>query len=177
MYIRSMKNSLFRRGVIIGLLFLGQLASSTLQAQNPSPTVAGFFGVLKPLLVINQDGAQGYFGERFNMGFPTGIHVYKSPRFGYSLEVAPFIGNNNGVTKVNNVLIHPGLMFRRTHNWTIYTRVALETSGRYGFTPIFSKTFYKAKFNSYYLSMPLPFRFGAGLPFAFSVGLQIGATF
>jgi hypothetical protein len=69
------------------------------------------------------------------------------------------------------------LIFRRPHNWTIYTRAAFETNGRFGFTPIFSKTFYKAKYSSYYLSMPLPFRFGADKPFSFTMGLQLGVTF
>ncbi|MCH5689948.1 hypothetical protein LWM68_40415 [Niabella sp. W65] len=42
------------------------------------------------------------------MLFPFGINIWKSSRIGFSIELAPGIRVENGSSKMNNLLIHPG---------------------------------------------------------------------
>lgn len=58
-----------------------------------------------------------------------------------------------------------------------YTRLAFETSGRFGYTFILSKTFFKISKSSVYTSIPFAFRHGNQKPFSTSIGILVGVTF
>ena len=73
------------------------------------------------------------------VGFPIGINVLKSSKIGFSFEITPFIKSQNDTGKAGFVLFHPGPMFCFDHSFTIIARLAFETSGRFGCTPVFDK--------------------------------------
>jgi hypothetical protein len=81
------------------------------------------------------------------------------------------------VSKVSNILIHPGLLVRLKKGFTFAGRVAFETSGRFGFTPILAKVIKKYKDHNYYVSMPVPVRFGNNNEPTVTVGFQVGIGF
>ncbi len=68
-------------------------------------------------------------------------------------------------------------MFRRPYGFTIITRMAFETAGRYGTTVVFNKVLKKTATNSYFLAVPVPFRFGNDQPASLGIALQFGVTF
>jgi hypothetical protein len=105
------------------------------------------------------------------------VNFWKSSKTAFSIEIIPFIKAENGISKANNILFHPGLVFDVGNGFRISTRVAFETAGRYGFTPVFTKTIYKAKSNSYYIALGLPARFGNDKPGSIGTALQIGTAF
>lgn len=146
-------------------------------ANNGYPKIMGYISVVHPIITFDKNGNTLNFDDGYIVGFPTGINILKNEKFGYSLEVVPFINAYNGNDRVNNVLFHPGLLFRYPKNWTLYTRMAFETSGRYGVTPSLSKIVYKAKSTNLFVSMPLPLRFGNQKPASIGVALQMGLTF
>jgi hypothetical protein len=168
------KNRLF----LFSLLILSNTVFS--QTENVStiyPQVKGYFSVFHPIVTFERNHTIYNFSDSYTVGFPTGINVIKNDDFGYSFEVVPFIKSEDGKDKVANVLFHPGLLFRYKHGFTFISRLAFETSGRYGFTVVLNKVLVKSKNVSYFIATPLPVRFGNEKPVSFGLGFQLGATF
>jgi hypothetical protein len=78
---------------------------------------------------------------------------------------------------MSNLLFDPGTMFRFQHGFTIITRLAFETSGRYGFTPVFNQVYARTKAVNYFVALSLPTRFADAEPFSLGLNLQLGFTF
>jgi hypothetical protein len=74
-------------------------------------------------------------------------------------------------------LFHPGAMFRFKHGFTFIGRMAFETNGRFGVTPVFSQVIKKGKDASLFVSVPFPVRFGNDVPASVGTGLQLGISF
>jgi hypothetical protein len=56
-------------------------------------------------------------------------------------------------------------------------RLAFETQGRYGFTPVFNKVYCRTQAVDYWFSVSFPARFGNNAPASVGASLQIGFTF
>lgn len=141
------------------------------------PRVAGYVGIIHPLVTFNDAGSQKNFDGAYVGGLPTGINIWKSAKVGFSMEFVPFIRAANGDSKMNNFLFHPGALFALGHGFTLATRAAFETSGRYGFTPVLNKTVRKNKGSSYYVAIPVPVRFGNNQSSSLTIGFQFGVAF
>ena len=165
--------------LLILLFFLTKNAfAQQTSVENSYPKVAGYMGILHPLNTWSADGTStGNFGSVYTIGFPTGINILKSDKIGFSFEFVPTIRSENGVSKMNNFLFHPGVMFRFKHGLTLVTRAAFETSGRYGFTPVLNKVVKKNKHSNYFVAIPLPVRFGNDRPTTYTLGFQFGVGF
>lgn len=111
------------------------------------------------------------------VGFPFGMNLLKSDHFGISFEVAPTIRTEKNSAKVSSVLFHPGAMFRFKRSFTFIGRLAFETNGRFGVTPVFNQVIKKGKDASLFISVPFPVRFGNDQPASVSTGLQLGVSF
>lgn len=150
-------------------------------AQQPVPVAypkpVGYISFVNPIVTVDKKGAVYNFTDGYTIGFPCGINVLKSDKIGFSFEVTPFIKFSDSISKVSNVLFHPGIMFRYPRGFTFLTRLAFETSGRYGGTLVFNKIVYRANLNNYFVAMPIPFRFGNNKPPSVGVALQFGVTF
>ncbi len=171
-----MKNKI----TFLTLLVLGSFKTFAQQSstENTYPKIAGYMGILHPINTWSADGTiTGNFGAIYTIGFPTGINILKSDKIGFSFEFVPTIRSENGVSKMNNFLFHPGLMFRFKHGLTLVTRAAFETSGRYGFTPVFNKVVKKNKHSNYFVAIPFPVRFGNDRPTTYTLGFQFGVGF
>ena len=162
------------RNLFVVLMILSVLS---LKAQSTYPKITGFFGVLHPIVTVSAEATQFNFSNNYVVGTPTGISLWKNAKIGYSLEMVPFIKSENGNTRMYNVLFHPGVLVKLNPSLTFAGRVAFETSGRFGFTPIFTKTVIKKKDHSFYLSVPFPFRFGNNAIATVGTGLQVGIAF
>lgn len=171
-----MKNKI----TFITLLVLGSFKTFAQQpsTENTYPKIAGYMGILHPLNTWSANGTStGNFGVIYTIGFPTGINILKSDKIGFSFEFVPAIRSENGVSKMNNFLFHPGVMFRFKHGLTLVTRAAFETSGRYGFTPVLNKVVKKNKHSNYFVAIPFPVRFGNDRPTTYTLGFQFGVGF
>jgi hypothetical protein len=148
-------------------------------AQQPAtyPRVTGYFSVLQPLTTYADGNFTGNFGNVYVIGFPFGMNILKSDKFGLSFEVAPAIRTEKNISKVSSVLFHPGAMFRFKHGFTFIGRMAFETNGRFGVTPVFNQVIKKGKDASLFVSVPFPVRFGNDQPTSISTGLQLGVAF
>lgn len=144
------------------------------------PKVTGYMSFVLPLFKINKDETTNDFEDfnnNFAIGFPVGINVLYSEKFGFSFEISPTIKAGNGTTKTSNITFSPGPMFRFKRGFTFIPRLSFETSGRYGFTPVFNQVILRTNPLNYFISLSLPTRFGnKELP---SIGLnfQVGVTF
>ncbi|RVT75739.1 hypothetical protein EOD40_09810 [Flavobacterium sufflavum] len=151
--------------------------SSSIFSQTTYPKITGYFGIMHPLVSINKDETTVNFRDYYAIGFPTGINIWKSEKIGFSFEVVPNIKDDQGTSKVNNLLFHPGVLVALGHGYTFAGRLAFETSGRYGVTPVINKTIKKNANSSYFVAVPLPVRFGNDHPASFTVGFQFGIAF
>jgi hypothetical protein len=160
-------------------LLMGLLSSKAGFAQTTAsyPRIVGYIGVLHPLVTYSGGTKTSNFNGSYTVGMPTGINIWKTPGLGFSFEVVPFVRATGGTSKVSNVLIHPGLLFGLGHGFTLAGRVAFETSGRYGVTPVLNKTFKGGKSINYFLALPVPARFGNSQDASLGLGFQFGISF
>jgi hypothetical protein len=163
------------------LIFLFLVVSifyvSNSQAQTNFTKITGFFGIIHPLVSVSSLETVVNFRDNYTVGFAFGANFWKTNKTAFSIEMIPFIKSENGTSKMYNVLFHPGLVFDVGNGFKISARAAFETAGRYGFTPVFTKTIYTRKSNSYYISFGLPARFGNDKPGSIGTALQIGTAF
>lgn len=160
------------------LLFISVLAF-TAKAQQAStyPKVTGYFSVMNPIGTWNKEGFHDNFSDVYTLVFPFGMNILKSDKFGISFELAPTIRTEHNKSRVSSVSFHPGAMFRFKHGFTFIGRMAFETNGRFGVTPVFNQVIKKGKDASLYLAVPFPVRFGNDQPTSLTTGLQIGVSF
>ena len=160
----------------VAFLFISTYA----QAQNPAtgyPKIAGYVGLIHPIITFSSDKPVTNFKDFYLVGLPTGINIWKSANIGFSAEFVPFVRAENGTSKMNNFLFHPGVLVALGHGWTFAGRAAFETAGRYGFTPVINKIVKKNKNSGYFVAVPLPVRFGNEHPPSFTIGFQFGIAF
>ena len=142
------------------------------------PKITGYVGILHPLVTFGHNEKPHYnFDGTYVVGLPTGINIWKSPTIGFSMEFVPLIRATNSTSKMSNFLFHPGALFGLGKGFTLATRAAFETSGRYGFTPVLNKIVKKNRNSGYFIAVPVPVRFGNDLPNSVTVGFQFGITF
>jgi hypothetical protein len=166
------------RDIIAVFIFL--ITANCAQAQpaaSPYPIVRGYLSVVNPIVIFNKHGGTFNFSPSYTVGFPCGVNILKSNRFGFSFEVTPYLNFADSLSKVTNFLFHPGLMLRYAKGFTFIARLAFETLGRYGATAIFNKIVIRSKTNSYFIAVPVALRFGAHQPGSIGTGIQLGITF
>lgn len=149
-------------------------------AQTPAPLypkITGYVGILNPIVTFNNEGTHTNFDGAYVGGLPTGINIWKSAKIGFTFEIVPFIRAAEGTSKMNNLLFHPGLLIALGHGFTLANRLAFETNGRYGVTPVLNKVIVKKKDHSYFIALPVPARFGNNQPGSIGVAFQFGIAF
>jgi hypothetical protein len=162
---------------IITILLLVAFKTGFAQQSATYPKVTGYFSILQPLTTYTNGSFTSNFGNVYVVGFPFGVNLLKSDSFGISFEIAPAIRTEKNISRVSTILFHPGAMFRFKHGFTFIGRMAFETSGRFGVTPVFNQVIKKGKDASLFVSVPFPVRFGNDLPASVSTGLQLGVSF
>ncbi len=166
----------FFLGLILSFFF-GNAQCQDLHPTATYPKITGYFSIINPIFAFNKDELTPNFKNSYVVGFPVGINILKSDKIGFSFEITPFIKAENNDSKVSYFLFHPGVLFRYPKGFTIATRAAFETSGRYGCTLIFSKIIIRNKTNSFFIATPIPARFGNQMPASLGLGVQIGILF
>ncbi len=143
------------------------------------PQVKGFASILHPIMSQDSYGSTFNFDNSYTVVFPIGVNIWKSDQIGFSFELAPIIKVDSVTNRVNNLLFHPGIMVRSasTSTFTFMTRLAFETNGRYGITPILNQVVYATPNVRYFVAVPFPLRFGNEQPVSISTALQLGITF
>ena len=159
------------------LLPIFLLLSSVLFSQVTYPKIVAFAGLVHPIVTISNDKPSYNFKDYYQVGFPTGINVWKNAKIGYTLQFIPFIRTEKGVSKMTNFLFHPGVLVALGNGYTFAGRLAFESTGRFGFTPVFSKVIVKGKYSNFYNGTPLPVRLGNDKPLTFSPSIETGFTF
>lgn len=144
------------------------------------PKVVGYMSFILPLETLTL--STGKFAPNFSnhttsIGFPIGVNVLYSDKFGFSYELTPTVKASGGSSKMSNLLFDPGTMFRFSHGFTIISRLAFETSGRYGFTPVFNQVYARTKDVNYFVALSLPTRFGDSQAATLGLNLQLGFIF
>ncbi|MCI9846478.1 hypothetical protein [Flavobacterium pectinovorum] len=162
---------------ITKIIFLFLLFFKTAYSQTTYPKINGYVGIMHPIVTFSEDETTTNFDGHYVVAFPVGINLWKTSKVGFSFEIVPTIKDEDGVSKSSNLTFHPGVLVPLGNGFSFAGRAAFETSGRYGFTPVFNKTLIKSENCSYYAALPLPARFGNDKPATFTVGFQLGVLF
>jgi len=172
------QNTKIKRSLaLLYLLFAWSLAQAQAPPNVTYPKVTGYVGIVHPLVTFSKTGTTHNFNGTYTVGMPAGINIWKSAKVGFSMEFIPFIRAADGDSRVNTLLFHPGALFALGNGFTLATRAAFETSGRYGFTPVLTKTVIRNKNSSFYASLPMPARFGNNQPATFALAFHFGIAF
>jgi hypothetical protein len=163
--------------VFLGLLYFVSLNTQAQTSTETYPKINGYVGIIHPLVTFSNSATTFNFKEYYTVGMPIGLNLWKNEKIGFSFEIVPTIKSDSEISKVNNILIHPGVLVRLKKGFTFAGRLAFETSGRYGFTPIIAKVIKKYKDHNYYVSMPVPVRFGNNHEATVTVVFQVGIGF
>ncbi len=159
------------------LLFLVLFNAGYSFSQSNFVRITAFTGVSHQLVTFTKNETIYNFSGFYSVGFPVGLIFWKTADFGFSVELTPTLRAENGNSRMSNLLFHPGVVFKLKNDFRFFGRAAFETSGRYGFTPIISKTFYRAKDYSFYASLSSPFRFGNSADPSMGLAVQVGIVF
>jgi hypothetical protein len=146
-------------------------------AKPTYPKVVGYLSFIVPIVTINNQATTYNFNGTTSIGFPVGVNVLYSDKFGFSYEFTPTVKSGGGTSKMSNLLFDPGTMFRFQYGFTIITRLAFETAGRYGFTPVFNQVYARSRDVNYFIAFSTPVRFGNNLPASIGLNVQFGFTF
>jgi hypothetical protein len=174
---------IFKKIFLVVQLFLSfgsNLFSQPQQAQQTYPKTVGYFSFILPMVTVNKDKTTNDFSGGINgfaIGFPVGVNILYSQHFGFSYEITPTIQASPGTTKTSKILFDPGPMFRFSHGFTFIPRLAFETAGRYGFTPVFNEVYARTKVANYFVALSLPARFGNSELPTLGLNLQLGLIF
>lgn len=194
---KTVKGSSMLKSILVLIILTNILTPRALYAQsanldtakiqgslNPQTTVkttypktVGYLSFIVPVVTINKDATTFNFNGTTKIGFPVGVNVLYSDKFGFSYEFTPTITSTSKSSKVSNLLFDPGTMFRFEHGFTIISRLAFETSGRYGFTPVFNQIYARSKYVNYFIAGSLPVRFGNSEVPSIGINVQFGFTF
>ncbi|RZS95691.1 hypothetical protein [Cecembia calidifontis] len=147
---------------------------SVKSSSSSSIKTGGYISVVSNIFFLS-DEEQSVFPMN-TVGFPTGINFSLSERVAFSVEFVPTIDFSDG-PKVKAFLFHPGVIYNLDKNHGIAGRIAFESNGQIGFTPVFGKTIHRFSNSNLSVSVPFPIRFGNDLPTNVSMGLQIGWGF
>jgi len=146
-------------------------------SSNHYPEVKGYVGIVVPIYTFSNDGNTLNGESSFTIGNPWGINIWKSKRFGFTFEFTPLLKFSHTDNKVANIQFHPGVLYRLGHEYTFIGRVAYETSGRYGFTPIINKVVKRTAHNTFFVAALLPVRFGNNHAPSLTAAFQFGIGF
>jgi hypothetical protein len=173
-----MKKKYFIASLFITLVMT--TSTTKLYGQNQTevfPKIRVAVAIVHPLVTFNSERTTFNFKDYYVVGMPIAINVWKTKKIGFSFEIVPSIRSDNQISKVNNLLFHPGVLVRLKNEFTFAGRLAFETSGRYGFTPIISKAFGIHENYNYNIAIPLLVRFGNDHPASVTPGLLLGISF
>jgi hypothetical protein len=141
------------------------------------PKTTGYASIVHPIVTITTDETVFNFTDSYTVGFPCGLNIIKSDRLGFSFEIVPVIRSERRVSRVSNFLFHPGILLRFKHGFTLITRAAFETSGRYGATIIFNKVVLERPNVKYFVAVPVPLRVGNDKAASVGIWFQVGMAF
>ncbi|HXD78222.1 MAG TPA: hypothetical protein VN616_10470 [Puia sp.] len=177
-----MRKTLFSL-VLLCAMATGAWAQSAPDTATPAyPYVKGYLSFIIPWVTFSKNSTTTEFQHSTTIGFPVGLNIYYSKRFGFSYEITPSVvwtkpTGKEGMSKTGNLLFDPGPVFRLRHNINVIPRLAFETQGRYGFTPVLNKVYCKTRAADCWFSISFPARFGNSAPASIGANLQIGFTF
>ena len=163
----------------IAIFFISFLQTNHSRAQSPPtyPKTVGYLSFILPIVTMDKNTTTTNFTNATSIGFPTGVNILYSEHFGFSYEITPTIKAAGASSKMSNLLFDPGPMFRFKKGFTIIPRLAFETSGRYGFTPVFNQILMRTKVVNYFMAMSLPARFGNNAASSLGLNVQFGCIF
>lgn len=174
------QNLIMKKNLFAIILMIALLSSRNTFAQEASvkptyPKTVGYLSFIIPVVTLQGSKTTTNFTNATSIGFPVGVNILYSDKFGFSYEITPTIKASGNTSKMSNLLFDPGPMFRLKHGFTIISRLAFETSGRYGFTPVLNKIVMRTKDVNYSISLSLPTRFGNNE--ASSIGTNVQFVF
>ncbi len=166
-----------KNAILSVILFLFALPVFSQNQSAASTKLAGYASIIHPIFSVDKNTTTYNFSDSYTVGIPVGLNLLKGEKVGLSFELAPYIRFEDESAKVSFFLFHPGVLFKLQHGFSIVTRLAFETTGRFGATPVFTKVFLKGENVSYFISPSLPIRTGNGKPASFGLAVSLGCSF
>ncbi|MCC5920079.1 MAG: hypothetical protein LAT68_08115 [Cyclobacteriaceae bacterium] len=111
-----------------------------------------------------------------SFGVPVGINFWINHDLAFSIEFVPEVNVEDGL-EMEKLLFHPGFIWILSNRTSFAARLAFDTSGSVGFTPVLGYNIIQLEQSSVSLGIPFPIRFGNDMPLMIAIGLQLGWGF
>ena len=147
------------------------------EEEKKFPEIKGYAGLVHPLYTWSSEANQPNFRDYYLVGNPWGINLWKTKKVGLSFEFTPFIKSDSKTTRLSNFQFHPGILYRLGKNTTFVFRLAYETSGRFGATPILNQIVWRGKETNFFVAVLVPTRFGNNHAASVTAAFQFGIGF
>jgi hypothetical protein len=176
---RGMKNYFFPTGCT---LFAWLAAMSPLFSQNPAPTeyptkISAYLGIVHPVATFSDGSITPNFRDYYQTGMTMATIIRKHPKYAWNLELVGFVRAQDGVSRANNLMLHPGVTFFARKNWAFTPRMGFESSGRYGPSLIIGKKMFQIGPHAFTFNWVNLLRFGNDLPASYTVAINLTCGF
>ena len=163
---------------LLSLIFLLQVAGyGQIALPKSGPAISSYTILATPVVSTNKTTTTWNFSNTTVVGFAAGLNIFHGKKVGFNLDFEPFITFSASGSKVTNFVFDPGAVFRIGHGFSITTRAAFETSGRYVESTVLAKLFSPGKKNGLVAAVGVPKRFGNNLPVSIGITLFLGVAF
>jgi hypothetical protein len=158
----------------LALLFIS--TGTIAQTAPPATRVGSYVGIVHPIYTVQKGKISTNFKNYYQVGMTTGVVIRKSDKYAYNLELVGFVRHENGITKSNNFLFHPGVTLFGKKGFSVTPRMGYESNGRFGPSVIVGKTVAKFGQHSFNVIVPTLIRFGndAGASFTQALHFSVG---
>jgi hypothetical protein len=100
------------------LLYFASLNTQAQTNTETYPKINGYVGIIHPLITFSNSATTFNFKEYYTVGMAIGLNLWKNEKIGFSFEIVPTIKSDSEISKVNNILIHPGVLVRLKKGYT-----------------------------------------------------------
>ncbi|WMJ74698.1 hypothetical protein RCC89_16210 [Cytophagaceae bacterium ABcell3] len=163
---------LFFMGALYGTPIFAQTGAVEVQKVE-SPRVGGYLGVVTSMFETTFEAPDSRILPLRSIGIPFGVNFWLHEKLAFSIEFVPILSIQAENFRTEGLLVHPGLIWNLSEKTSFSGRVAFESNGQFGFTPIIARSLYTGKYSSYSIAIPVPVRFGNQMPANMAVGLVL----
>jgi hypothetical protein len=163
-------------------LFALLVAVSPFFSQTPAPAeyptkISAYLGIVHPVATFSDGSITPNFRDYYQTGMTIATIIRKHPKYAWNLELVGFVRAQDGISRANNLMLHPGVTFFARKNWAFTPRMGFESSGRYGPSLIIGKKMFQIGPHAFTFNWVNLLRFGNDLPTSYTVAVNLTCGF
>jgi hypothetical protein len=167
---------------LLAMCFALTAATPAIFGQSKPPSeypvkVSAYLGVVHPIVTFSDGNTTPNFRDFYQTGMTMATIIRKHPKYAWNLELVGFVRSENGVSRANNLMLHPGVTFFARKNMAFTPRFGFESSGRYGPSLIIGKKMFQLGPHACTFNWVNLLRFGNDQPASYTIAINLTCGF